>query len=109
MILRNSMHVCARNQHPDYDAQQVKCRIYALDLSFDPGNKALDTPSIQRLLIEQVCEDGALIGGAPMNGSSNKEPWVWFEARKTGEQIFTPVIGLDDHAAHRYHEQQAIS
>ena len=78
MSFGNLVQGSAANQHPVYDEQQVRSRIYARNLSFDPGNEALDRPSYQRLLIEQVCKDGALVCGAPMDVPSNKQPCVWF-------------------------------
>ena len=108
-IFGNVMQVDAANQHPPYDERQVRSRISAHNLSFDPENEALDRPTVPRLLIEQVCKDGALVCGAPMDVQSNKEPSVWFEACKMGEQIFTPVIDLNDHAAHPHYEQRAMS
>ena len=108
-IFGNLMQVYAANQHPLHDEQQAKSRIYSHNLSFDPDSEAVDRPSPQRLLIDQVCKDGALICGAPMDGSSNKEPCVWFEACKMGEQIFTPAIDVDDRAAHTHYDQQAMS
>ena len=108
-IFGKLMQVYAADQHLLHDEQQAKSRIYSHNLSFDPDSEAVDRPSPQRLLIEQVCKDGALICGAPMTGSSNKEPCVWFEACGMGEQIFTPVIDLDDRAAHTHYEQQAMS
>ena len=109
MIFGNLVQGSAANRHPVYDEQQVRCRIYARSLSCDPENEALDRPSYQRLLIEQVCKDGALVFGAPMDVPSNKQPCVWFEACKMGEQIFTPVIDWDDRAAHRHYKQQVMS
>ena len=109
MIFGNSMQGSATNQHPVYDEQQVRSRIYAHHLNIDPENEASDRPRVQRLLIEQVCKDGALICGAPVDGPSNKQPCVWFEACKMGEQIFTPIIDLDDRAAHPHYEEQAMS
>ena len=77
--------------------------------TFDPENESSDRPSAQRLLIEQVCKDGTLVCRAPVNGPLNKQPCLWFEACKMGEQIFTPVIDLDDRAAHPHYDDQAMS
>ena len=108
-IFGKSMQDYAAIQHSLYDEQQVRSRIRVLYLSFSPENEALDRPNVQRLLIEQVCKEGALICGAPVHVPSNKEPSVWFEACKMGEQIFTPVINLDDCAAHPHYEERAMS
>ena len=109
MIFGSSIQGSATYQHPAYDEPQVRSRIAAHHLNFDPENEASDRPCAQRLLIEQVCKNGALICGSPVKGPSDKHPFVWFEACKMGEQIFTPVIDLNDRAAHSHYNDQAMS
>ena len=109
MIFGNSMQGSMTNKYPIYDEQQVRSRIYAHHLNVDPENENSVRPWAQRLLVEQVCKDGALVCGAPVDGPSNRQPCVWFKACKMGEQIFTPIIDLDDRAAHPHYEEQAMS
>ena len=92
-----------------YDEQEVRGRIYAPHMNFDPENEASDRPLLIRLLIEQVCKDGAIVCGAPMDLPSNTKPYVWFEACKIGDQIFTPVTDLGDRVAHSGYRNQALS
>ena len=60
-------------------------------------------------LIEQVCEDGAIVCGARMNVPLNKEPYIWFEACKMGDQIVTPVTNPGSRVSHSGDRNQAFS
>ena len=109
MIFGHLVRDSAANQHLTYDEQEVRGRIYAPHMNFDPENEASDRPLLERLLIEQVCKDGAIVCGAPMDCPSNTEPYVWFEACKMRDQIFTPVTTLGDRVAHSGYRNQALS
>ena len=99
----------AANQPLAYDEQEVRSRINAPHLAFDPENEAADRPILERLLIEQVCEEGKLVCGAPMHVPLSKQPYIWFEACKMGDQIFTPVTDVGNGAAHSRYRNQAMS
>ena len=110
MIFGHLVPSSSANQHSTYDEQEVRNRIYAHHLNFDPQNEAADRPLVQRLLIEQVCKDGKLVCGAPMDAPPpNQQPHVWFEACKLGDEIFTPVTDVGNGAARSDYERQALS
>ena len=109
MIFGHLVQSSLADQHLTYDEQEVKSRIYAPSLSFDPENESADRPLLERLLIQQFCKDGVLICGAPMDFPLNKEPYVWFEACKIGDQIFTPVTDMSHRAAQSRYRNQAMS
>ena len=109
MIFGHLVRDSAANQRLMYDEQEVRSRIYAPHMNFDPESEASDRPLIERLLIEQVCKDGAIMCGAPIDSPPNKEPHVWFEACKMGDQIFTPVTNLGDRVPHSNYRNQALS
>ena len=89
--------------------QEVRSRIRAPYLNFDPENEAADCPTVERLLIEKVCEEGVLMCGAPLDVPLSKQPYVWFEACKIGDQIFTPVTEVANGAAHSSYGDEAMS
>ena len=109
MIFGHLVQSSAADQHLAYDEQEVRSRIFAPHLGFDPENEAADRPILERLLIEQVCEKGVLLCAAPMDVSLNKQPCVWFEACKMGDQMFTPVTDVGDGVAHSRYRNQAMS
>ena len=109
MVFGHLMRDSTANQHLMYDEQEVRGRIYAPALNFDPEFESADRPLLERVLIEQVCKDGAIVCGAPMGFPPNKEPYVWFEACKMGDQVFTPVTDLSDTVAHWTFSKQALS
>lgn len=109
MIFGHLMQSSAVDQHLAYDEQEVRSRMSAPHLGFDPENEAADRPILERLLIEQVCRDGVLICAAPLDVSLNKQPYVWFEACKMGDQIFTPVTNVSNGAARSRYRNQAMS
>ncbi|KAL8747273.1 MAG: hypothetical protein Q9190_000817 [Brigantiaea leucoxantha] len=105
-----SQSTIAAGQVIKYDEHEVRARLSAPSLSFDPENEALDRPLLERLLIDQVCNEGALVCGTPVDPTQNVEqPLVWFEACELGEQIFTPVSKLGDGAARSRFRNQAMS
>lgn len=109
MIFGHLAQSSAANQPLAHDEQEVRSRIFAPHLGFDPENEAADRPILERLLIEQVCEEGVLLCAAPMDVSLNKQPYVWFEACKMGDQIFTPVTDVGNGAARsRYRNQGRV-
>ena len=97
------------NQPLAHDEQEVRSRIFAPHLAFDPENEAADRPILERLLIEQVCEKGVLVCGAPKDVPLSKQPYVWFEACKMGDQIFTPVTDVGNGAVRSRYRNQAMS
>lgn len=109
MIFGHLMQSSAGDQHLAYDEQEVRSRMSAPHLTFDPENDAADRPILERLLIEQVCEHGVLICATPMDASLKKQPYVWFEACKMGYQILTPVTNVGDGAARSSYRNQAMS
>lgn len=109
MIFGHLMQSSAADQHLDYDEQEVRSRMSAPHLGVDPENKAADRPILERLLIEQVCEDGVLVCATPMDVSLSKQPYVWFEACKMGDQIFTPVTNVGNGVARSRYRNQAMS
>ena len=109
MIFGHLAQNSAANQHIMYDEREVRSRISAPHLNFDPENEASDRPNITRLLIEQVCKDGNLVCGAPLHAPLTKQPYVWFEACKVGDQIFTPVTDVGNGTAQSGYRNQAMS
>lgn len=109
MIFGHLAQGSAANQPLAHDEQEVRSRILAPYLNFDPENEAADRPLLERLLIEQVCEEGVLVCGAPLNVTLSKHPYVWFEACKKGDQIFTPVTDVENGAARSRYRNQAMS
>ena len=109
MIFGHLMQSSAADQHLAYDEQEVRSRLRAPHLGFDPENEAADRPLLERLLIERVCEEGVLVCGAPMDVPLSKQPYVWFEACKMGDQIFTPVTDVSNGAARSRYRNQAMS
>ena len=96
--------------HPKYDEKEIRGGLSAPHLSFDLESEAVDRPNIERLMIEQVCENGVLLCGSPVGISQNtKQPLVWFETCKLGDQIFTPVTKLGDGAVRSRYRKEAIS
>ncbi|KAI4217658.1 MAG: hypothetical protein LQ351_000254 [Letrouitia transgressa] len=94
----------------EYDEHEIQGRLAAPYLSFDPENEAFDRPNLQRLLIDRVCKEGALICGTPIvSPHSIKKPRVWFEACKMGDQIFTPVTNLGDSTTRSRYRNEAMS
>jgi hypothetical protein len=97
---------------PDTIAQDLQNLWSASMLSVDPENLALNRPSIDRKLIEQVCQSGTLLSGIPVTKSTNalsSQPSVWFDTAKKGELIFTPFTQMEDEAALSAYQYQAIS
>ena len=110
MIFGHLVPSSAAIQRRNYDEQEVRSRIRAPHLNFDPEKEVADRPLLQRLLIERVCKDGELVCGAPVDATPlNKQPHVWFEACKMGDRVFTPVTNVGDGAARSDYELQALS
>lgn len=110
MIFGHLVQSSTANKSLHYDEQEVRGRIRTFTLSFDTKNPVVDRPEVVRLLIEQVCKDGALVCAAPFSDSPRKKrPHVWFEACKIGDQIFTPVTDVADGAAHSWLRGEALS
>lgn len=91
------------------DVEEMMGRIAVGILSFDPQNESLDRPSIERKLLEEVCETGKLICGNPMNCTASAEPRVWFESCKAGDIMFTPSSSIGDRAVVSRYRSQAMS
>ncbi|KAL9609191.1 MAG: hypothetical protein Q9167_006029 [Letrouitia subvulpina] len=102
--------VMSSDQGLEYNEHEVRGRLAAPYLSFDPENEAFDRPILQRLLIDRVCKEGALVCGTPVVSLHGiKQPRVWFEACNLGDQIFTPVTSLGDGATRSRYGNQAMS
>lgn len=84
-------------------------RIAVNILSYDPQNEALDRPSIERRLLEEVCENGKLVCGSPTNYVASSEPRVWFESCKAGDLLFTPASSIGDRVVVSRYRSQAMS
>ena len=91
----------------------IRSRLQPGTLSIDP---LVDIgPSVERLLIEQVCSEGALLCASPVDLPmgvqllSSVHPYTWFEACKFGDKIFTPATDLGDEAARSRYRRQAMS
>ncbi|KAL9038205.1 MAG: hypothetical protein Q9214_005378 [Letrouitia sp. 1 TL-2023] len=98
------------DQNFEYDKHEVRGRLAAPYLSFDLENEAFDRPILQRLLIDRVCKEGALVCGTPVFSPHGiKQPRVWFEACNLGDQIFTPVTNLGDGATRSRYRNEAMS
>lgn len=106
MIFGHLVQSFATSHHLIHDEQEVRSRMSAPHLNFDPNNESSDRPILERLLIERVCKDGVLVCGAPINVP---QPYVWFEACKMGDQVFTPVTNVSNGAAHSRYRNQAMS
>lgn len=106
MIFGHLVQSFATSHHLIHDEQEVRSRMSTPHLSFDPNNESSDRPILERLLIERVCKDGVLVCGAPIDVP---QPYVWFEACKMGDQVFTPVTNVSNGAAHSKYRNQAMS
>jgi hypothetical protein len=87
-----------------YDEQDVRNRLYTVNLSNDPTISALE-----RSLIEQVCRSGTLSCGVPLNCSNDSEPRVWFQSSKEGDLLFTPFTTIGDGVIYSVYFTQAMS
>ena len=91
----------------------IRSRLQSGILSINPLTD--NGPSIQRMLIKQVCSEGALLCASPVDSPmgvqllSSTEPYTWFEACKFGDKIFTPATDLGDDAARSYYRSEAMS
>ncbi|KAL9603169.1 MAG: hypothetical protein Q9219_001372 [cf. Caloplaca sp. 3 TL-2023] len=94
--------IFGESAYNDEEKQSAINSIRAPDLWFDPEHRAFNQPLLERLLIEAVCRDGALLCASPVdphengNPSSLPRPYAWFEACKVGDKIFTPVTDVDE-------------
>ncbi|MCJ1428054.1 hypothetical protein MMC29_005961 [Sticta canariensis] len=91
------------------DTEEIIARITFETLSFDPQNEAFDRPSVERRLLEEVCETGKLFCGSPINCTASAEPRVWFESCKAGDIMFTPSSSIGDRAVVSRYRTQAMS
>ncbi|KAL8697742.1 MAG: hypothetical protein Q9201_006956 [Fulgogasparrea decipioides] len=103
-------------QHRNYDKEkEIESQLSIPHLWFDPESMGVDRPRLERLLIEQVCRDGALLCATPVDPLGNTisstlpQPHVWFEACKLGDKFFTPVTDLGDRAARSPYRNEAMS
>jgi Heterokaryon incompatibility protein (HET) len=97
---------------PDTIAQDLQKQWSESMLSVDPKTVTYNRPSIQRKLIEQVCQSGTLLFGIPVTKSTDplsSQPRVWFDTARKGELIFTPFTQMGDEAALSVYRYQAIS
>ena len=91
------------------DSEEIIDRISVNTLSFDPQNEALDRPSIERRLLEEVCETGKLVCGSSMNCNISSQPRVWFESCQVGHIMFTPSSSIGDRAVVSRYRTEAMS
>ena len=88
-------------------------RLTVPDLWFDPENPVADRPPLERLLIDQLVDDGVLLCASPVDALgkaiSVAQPYAWFEACKSGDQIYTPVTDLGDKLPFSRWRKQAVS
>jgi hypothetical protein len=97
---------------PDNIAQDLQKQWSKSMLSVDPKSVTYNRPSIDRKLIEQVCQSGTLLFGIPVTKSTDplsSQPRVWFDTARKGELIFTPFTQMGDEAALSVYRYQAIS
>ncbi|KAL8792551.1 MAG: hypothetical protein Q9195_004850 [Heterodermia aff. obscurata] len=91
----------------------IRSRLQPGILSINPLTDS--GPGIERLLIKQVCCEGALLCASPVDSPigaqllSPAQPYTWFEACKFGDKIFTPATDLGDETARSYYRRQAMS
>lgn len=90
------------------DAEEIIGRVAVNILSFDPQNEAADRPSVERRILEEICETGKLTCGSPMDCTAS-EPRVWFESCKVGHIMFTPSSSIGDRAVVSRYRSQAMS
>ena len=94
------------NKPPTFDEHDVRNRLYATSLILKEDGHG---PTMDRRIIEQVCENGSLIAGIPMKCPDYAEPRVWFESCKKGDLIFTPFTEMGDQAIVSTYRKEAIS
>ncbi|KAI4181828.1 MAG: hypothetical protein L6R41_006379, partial [Letrouitia leprolyta] len=98
----------------DKEKQAIVNHFPVPDLWFDPSHAVFNQPSLERLLIEVVCRDGALLCSSPANphergSSSLPQPYAWFEACNFGDKVFTPVTDIGDRVPQTRYLLQAMS
>lgn len=97
------------------EKQAIVNHISIPDLWFDPSHGVFNQPLLERLLVEVVCRDGALLCASPVNphesGSSSSlpQPYAWFEACNFGDNVFTPVTDIGDRLPQTQYRSQALS
>ena len=104
-------HTCAVTRASSaIKMEDVKNRLRSATLSVYPDLKGFQKPTIQRQLIHQVCETGAMLCGtaADLPGPL-LEPRVWFQDTSEGDFVFTPFTQMGDEVVYTTYAQQAIS
>lgn len=93
------------------DREDVRRSLHTPRLSIDPTSEVFAIPTLERRLVEQVCGDGTLTCGSPVNLKAEIQdpPYVWFEASKIGDKIFTPATNVGDDVVRSRYRNQAVS
>lgn len=90
--------------------QDAKNRLRSATLSVYPELKGFLKPTMQRKLIQQVCESDAMLCGTAADHSGPfVEPRVWFQDTSQGDLVFTPFTQMGDEAVYTTYAQQVIS
>lgn len=66
-------------------------------------------PTILRRILGQVCENGALICGIPVNYPDYQELRVWLESCKQGDLVFTPFTQMASEILFSLYGSEAVS
>lgn len=93
----------------EFNQTNVIENISTLGLIVNPESQVLETASLERVVIEQVCNTGNLICGGPINCSESNDPSVFFEACNKGDLVFTPWTMLGSTVAMISYKYEALS
>lgn len=87
-----------------YNENDVRNRLGIESLTTD-----LKHPTILRRILRQVCENGPLICGIPVNYPDHQELRVWFESCKQGDLVFTPFTQMAGEILFSSYGSEAVS
>lgn len=93
------------NNSQGYDENNIRTELHSQSFSSNIERH----PTILRQIMRQICENGALICGIPVNCSDNLEPRVWFESCKAGDRVFTPFTQMADKVMMSSYRSEAVS
>ena len=106
-------HIFSSADHPEqvckFDEQDVMKNLSVWGLAVDSTSQILKRPSLERVIMEQVCRTGTLISGRPMVSQSDHNPRVIFEACNESDLVFTPWTTLGNRASRSSYADQALS
>lgn len=101
-----------QHRYPLLDAREIeviKSRIQHSMLLVDVESAVFAKPSLARMLIEQVCNTGAIVCAAELGSSRTTSPRAFFAPCKPGDLLFSPATSEGDKRALLTYGTQAIA